>query len=269
MKICVCGKGGSGKSTIVSLLAAGFKRNGRKVIILDSDESNANLFWTLGFDRPARPLMDLVGGKKAVQQKMIAGFTRKEAEPAMTIWEMKSLPSHEIPSEYVVENENCKLVVTGKIHQSLEGCACPMGAVTREFLKRLRPARDEIVVIDMEAGIEHFGRGVEASVDMVLCVVEPSLESIALAKKVIELTQGAGAVFKGAILNKISSPRQKDTVTEKLSRLGVPILGTVAYDSEIQSSCLDGFCLNAQVAIVDEVADMTSELLRRTVSLEK
>ncbi|RJP69362.1 MAG: hypothetical protein C4532_11080 [Candidatus Abyssobacteria bacterium SURF_17] len=269
MKICICGKGGSGKSTIVTLLAADFKRSGKDVIVLDSDESNASLFWMLGFDRPPHPLMDLVGGKRAVQQKMIAGFTKNEDEPTMTIWEMEKLLSHEIPPDYVVENENCKLVMTGKIHQSLEGCACPMGAVTREFLKRFQLAPNEILVVDMEAGIEHFGRGVETAVDMVLCVVEPSLESISLAKKVMSLTTEAGAFFKGAILNKISSPEQKDVVTEKLGDLGVSAIGTIGYHSEIQSSCLDGSRLNAQATAAAEVADIASEILRHAVSIPK
>ena len=159
MKICVCGKGGSGKSTIVALLADGFKRHGKNVVVLDSDESNASLFWMLGFDRPPRPLMDLLGGKKNVQQKMLARFTSGDEEPTMTIWEMEKLPVREIPTDYIIGNQDLKLVSTGKIHQSMEGCACPMGTVTREFLKKLQLTPDEITVVDMEAGIEHFGRG--------------------------------------------------------------------------------------------------------------
>lgn len=76
MKICVCGKGGSGKSTVVALLASAYQRLGKQVVVLDSDESNASLFWMLGFDQPPQPLLDLVGGKKQVQQKMLAKFTK-------------------------------------------------------------------------------------------------------------------------------------------------------------------------------------------------
>ena len=151
MKICVCGKGGSGKSTVVTLLTEGLKRRGKEVIVLDSDESNSSLSWMLGFEQPPRPLMDLVGGKKSVQQKMIAKFTSGEEEPEMTIWEMEKIPSREIPTDYVMGNMGLKLVVTGKIHQSLEGCACAMGTVTREFLKKLQLTPDEITVVDMAA----------------------------------------------------------------------------------------------------------------------
>ncbi|MEW6266322.1 MAG: P-loop NTPase [Thermodesulfobacteriota bacterium] len=247
MKICVCGKGGSGKSTIVALLADGFKRHGREVVVLDSDESNASLFWMLGLDEPPRPLMDLVGGKKNVQKKMLARFTSGEEEPKMTIWEMEKMPVRDIPADFIKRGGNLKLVATGKIHQSLEGCACPMGTVTREFLKKLQLAPNEIALVDMEAGIEHFGRGVETSVDMVISVVEPSLESISLTKKMMDLTKAAGASFKGAILNKILSYEQKVYVMDKARGFGIPILGIVWFHSKIQASGLEGKALDASI----------------------
>jgi CO dehydrogenase maturation factor len=240
MKICVCGKGGSGKSTLVALLTMAFKRRGKQVIVLDSDESNTSLYWLLGLDGPPRPLMDMVGGKKAVQQRMLARFSKGEEEPEMSIWAMEHLPSSQIPNDYVAAGPNCKLVVTGKIHQALEGCACPMGAVTREFLKILKLAPDEVALVDMEAGIEHFGRGVEASVDAVVAVVEPSLESIALARKVMDLTRAAGAVFNGAVLNKIPADGQGEAVRSRLRELSVPVIGVVDYQPEIQAAGLKG-----------------------------
>lgn len=251
MKVCVCGKGGSGKSTIVALLADGLRRHGKRVVVLDSDESNASLYWMLGFDRPPLPLMDLVGGKKNVQKKMLAKFTAGEEEPAMTIWEMEDLPVRDIPSDYLMENEDLKLVATGKIHQSMEGCACPMGTVTREFLKKLRLEPDEIALVDMEAGIEHFGRGVEASVDMVICVVEPSLESISSTSKVMDLTKASGASFSGAILNKIASPEQESAVIDKLRNLGIHVIGIIGFHSQLQQACLGGTPIDGSSASVE------------------
>lgn len=248
MKICVCGKGGSGKSIVVALLAEAFQQLGKSVIVLDSDESNAGLFWMLGFERPPQPLMDLVGGKKHVQQKMLSRFAKGDDEPAMTIWERESITSRSIPSDYVMKKGGCSLVATGKIHQSLEGCACPMGVVTREFLKKLQLTSDEVALVDMDAGIEHFGRGVETSVDLVVCVVEPSLESIFLAAEIMDLTGSAGAIFKGAILNKIISSDQKSKVTGKLNELGVPVIGTIKYQGDIQTACLEGRRIDYQMA---------------------
>ena len=249
MKLCVCGKGGSGKSSVVALLAQALKNRGKSVLVLDSDESNASLFRMLGLDRSPRPLMDLVGGKKIVQQKMMANFSRGQDEPAMTIWERDELPTEDIPAEYIVAYGGVKLVATGKIHQALEGCACPMGTVTREFLKKLVLLPEEVAVVDMEAGIEHFGRGVEGSVDWVVNVVEPSMESISMAKKIMDLTESAGARYKGSILNKVSSPAQQDYMSAKLGEVGVPIVGILPFDEKIQAAGLEGRCIPQNTAL--------------------
>jgi CO dehydrogenase maturation factor len=239
MKICVCGKGGSGKSTVVSVLAHALRRKSKDVIVLDSDESNTSLFWMLGFKEPPKPLMDFVGGKKQVQKKMSARFSKGEKEPMMPVLEMEKITSASIPSEYIVSKDGIRMMTTGKIHNASEGCACPMGAVTREFLKKFYPEENEVLLVDTEAGIEHFGRGVEAGADCVISVVEPSLESIQLAKKTMDLSVSSGAVFRGAILNKISSEDQKRQITKRLNELCVPIIGVIEFQAAIQSACLE------------------------------
>jgi CO dehydrogenase maturation factor len=261
VKICICGKGGSGKSTVLTLLAHGFRQHGQEAIVLDSDESNSSLFWMLGFERPPQPLMDFFGGRKNIQKKMLTQFSRGENEPTMSIWEMASITSLSLPSGYMIEKDGLKLVSTGKIHQAMEGCACAMGRVTREFLKNFQLAENEIMLVDMEAGIEHFGRGVEASVDGVISVVEPSLESISLSKKVMDLTQSSGATFLGAFLNKISSQDQKDRVIKKMTELGVPVIGTIGFQEEIQSACFEGKPLDPEIA-ASEIKDFAGALLQ-------
>jgi len=173
MKISVCGKGGSGKSTVVTLLASKAQDRGYRVLVVDSDESNSGLFRMLGFDQPPVPLMELVGGKKSLKQKM--------SQP--NIFAETSILVEHIPSPQLLKRDGLMLVSIGKILQSLEGCACPMGVLSREFLKKLTLKADELVIVDMEAGVEHFGRGVETSIDSVLIVVEPSFESLELAGK--------------------------------------------------------------------------------------
>lgn len=138
----------------------------------------------------------------------------------------------------------------------------PMGTVTKEFLKKFRPAPDEIVIVDMEAGIEHFGRGVETGVDMVVSVVEPSLEAISLAVKVKELAQASGALFKGAILNKVASPEQGKILAEKLNSHGVSVLGSIGQSAEIQSACLEGKPLDSEVSS-GEIEKIISVLLQK------
>ena len=258
MKLCVCGKGGSGKSTVVCLLAEMFQRRGREVIVLDSDESNTSLAWMLGFEESPQPLMDFIGGKKAIQKKMIARFSKGDDEPSMSIWETEKITSRSMPSDYMAVRDGLKLISTGKIHQALEGCACPMGTVTREFLKKFELAAGEVMLVDMEAGLEHFGRGVETSVDGVICVVEPSLESITLAEKVMDLTQSSGAAFAGAVLNKITSDTQKQKVVERLCDQDVRVIGAVGYQETIQAAGLEGKPVRIESAAgaFDDLADV-------------
>jgi CO dehydrogenase maturation factor len=186
-KIAVCGKGGSGKSSVVTLLANGTRERGYQVLVVDSDESNPGLYRMLGFEKRPNPLLGLVGGKKNVFRTF-----SEESEPSKSILTQEEIRIADLPPQYIVETDGMGMVCIGKILQSLEGCACPMGALSREFLKRLRLQEDEVAIVDMEAGIEHFGRGVETSIDSVLIVVEPSFDSLELAGKINTLATEVG-----------------------------------------------------------------------------
>ena len=130
MKISVCGKGGSGKSSVVSLLAIEAQARGLKTLVVDSDESNSGLFRMIGFDKPPIPLMALVGGKESIKEKMNQPSILSESEITLK----------QIPFSYINKKNGLGLISIGKIHQALEGCACPMGVLSREFLKKLRLA---------------------------------------------------------------------------------------------------------------------------------
>jgi CO dehydrogenase maturation factor len=230
MKISVCGKGGSGKSTMVTLLANEARDRGFQVLVVDSDESNSGLYRMFGFDRAPTPLMELLGGKRSLKQKMSHPEVLAQAE----IW------LGDIPLEYMVEKDGIRLVAIGKILQFLEGCACPMGVLSREFLKKLRLKDKEMTIVDMEAGVEHFGRGVETSIDDVLVVVEPSLESITLAERVNSLAAGSGVSNTWAVLNKVSSDEMAWKLKEELSKRGVVVAGAIHNDREIFEACFEG-----------------------------
>ena len=240
MKIAICGKGGTGKSTVVALLAGGFKKVGMQVTVIDSDESNSGLHWMLGLEKQPRPLMDFVGGKKDIQGKMIARFRDGQSEPEMSILLQDTIPIEDVPADYRVEGDEKRLISIGKIKQSLEGCACPMGVLSREFLKKLRLSSHEIAIVDMEAGIEHFGRGVENSVDTVIAVIEPSLESINLAEKIVDLASGAGANFAGVVMNKVSSDKTYEKMSDELEKRRLPVLGRIPFSEGIINACLQG-----------------------------
>lgn len=230
MKISICGKGGSGKSTVVALLANEAQARGYHVLVVDSDESNSGLFRMLGFDHPPVPLMELVGGKKSLKQKMSQPNVLSEVQIATT----------QIPDQHLVQRDSLMLVSIGKILQSLEGCACPMGVLSREFLKKLALAENELAIVDMEAGVEHFGRGVDTSIDSVLIVVEPPLESVNVAQKIHDLASGIGIRNVWAIMNKVPSEEIATRLKAELQKRRIEVIGCIYFDADIFSSSLEG-----------------------------
>ena len=233
MKICVCGKGGSGKSTVVTLLAKATQEKKFHVLVVDSDESNSGLFRMLGFKNPPVPLMELVGGKAALKKKM--------QEP--NVFEHPEITIEEIPSRYIQSRDGLVLVSIGKILQSLEGCACPMGVLSREFLKKLRLNESWMAFVDMEAGVEHFGRGIDEAVDKVILVIEPSFESVNMAEKIRDLAAGLNKEVTG-VLNKMPSEKVAQKLEGELKNKDIEIIGTIPNDPSIFEACLEGRVLD-------------------------
>lgn len=265
MKICICGKGGSGKSTVVALLAAGFREQGRSVLVVDSDESNACLHWMLGFDQLPLALMDLAGGKKRIQLALRTGPAVEGAGEGILARERLRLD--DLPPVFMQRRNGLALVCVGKIHQALEGCACPMGVLSRAFLKKLQLDGGDVVLVDMEAGIEHFGRGVETSVDAVVAVVEPSLESVSLAERIQSISVGTGARFAGAIINKAGSAEIRSKLAKALGDRGIPMLGEVPFRPEFLRSALEGTAIAVNPA-ASEVRSLVDSLLSVTRNKE-
>jgi CO dehydrogenase maturation factor len=222
MKLSICGKGGSGKSTLTGLLARQAAARDFKVLVVDSDESNSGLYRTLGFDGPPLSFMDFVGGKKTLKGKM----------RERNILQHNRISIAEIPDGYIVSRNGLSMVSIGKINHAHEGCACPMGVLNRELLKKLDLGEKELAFIDMEAGIEHFGRGVDAEIDTILLVVEPSFESLAIAGKIKSI---AGDVHKRlwAILNKMGNEQMARELTRTLASEGITIIGAVPHDPAV------------------------------------
>ena len=230
MKISVCAKGGSGKSTVVTLLANEARNRGNRVLVVDSDESNSGLYRMLGFEEPPVPLMELVGGKTTLKKKM----------SSPDIFSEDKIRIEDIPPLYLLEKDNLMLVSIGKILQSLEGCACPMGVLSREFLKKVSLKDGEMVIVDMEAGVEHFGRGVETSVDNVLIVVEPPLESLEVASKIYSMSYGSGIKNTWAVLNKIPNEEIAAYLKLELDKRGIKVIGSINLDTEIFIASVEG-----------------------------
>ena len=246
MRIAVCGKGGSGKSTIVALLANEALHRGYRVLVVDGDESNAGLFQMLGFDRPPRPLLDFIGGREGLKKKM--------GEP--NIFELAKITTADIPEKYILSNNGLSLVAIGKIMHALEGCACPMGALNREFLKKLTLEEDEIAIVDLEAGVEHFGRGIETGIDSILIVVEPPLESVNVGRRVHEMASDIGIRSIWAVLNKVPSEQIAARLNEELQSRQIEVAGSIHFNEQIFSASLEGAIPRERLEAVGKIFEV-------------
>jgi len=228
-KIAICGKGGVGKSVTTTLMASAMTEEGYTVLAIDTDESNPGLHRMFGFDEQPRPLI-----------KLIDRFSIGETKPEDEWLARDEIPMNDIPSEYILQSNNLKFMMVGKIIDPFEGCACSMSDLLRGFLGKVVLADKEIILVDMEAGVESFGRGVERSVDTVLIIVEPSSESLAVAEKITYMADGIGIRRVRAILNKVPSEKIEARMTEMLDKKGVKTIGTVYLDPQVSEACFDG-----------------------------
>lgn len=248
MKITVCGKGGCGKSTVSALLAKEFERMGKTVLVADSDESNYGLHRQLGVKLP-RDFTEFFGGKEKAFKTMMAGEILDTVKLSAFAKKFYSEPFtlNEIPEEYISRNNGVMLISSGKIHQANEGCACTMNSILKQFIKHLTVGDNEVALLDMEAGVEHFGRGV----DLILMIVDPSFESLKLTKKIQQLGESIGKpVF--FVLNKVNE-LVLSTMLESIDDQS-KVLAVISTDTEIARKGLLGDELMMEIPEIHTLA---------------
>jgi CO dehydrogenase maturation factor len=249
MKILICGKGGSGKSTISSLLAKSMARKGYNVLVIDSDESNYGLHRQLGMELPD-DFMNFFGGKRGMGRRIREFFKKGES---VSVFD-KRWGINDLPEEYLTKKNGIRLLAIGKIHDFGEGCACPMGALAKTLLDNLDVTDKEIVIVDTEAGIEHFGRGVEQGCDVILVVIEPSYESLKLAGKIDEMAKSIGKTIY-FVLNKVDDD-SRSAMLESLDQSKVNVAGTVPAITDVFKAGLAGEELDVHLPEIEGLADL-------------
>ena len=236
MKIMVCGKGGSGKSTVTALMAKEYEKQGKRVLVIDCDESNYGLHQQLGMELP-KDFTDYVGGKQRIM--MLSANGPMNVPPLFD----RRWTFDDIPEEYLSRRGNVMLMSPGKIHDANEGCACSFNIVMFQFLPNLDLAENDVVIMDMEAGIEHLGRGTGNSCDAVLMLVDPSYESLKLSEKIGELCAKVGHPLY-YVLNKVTPKNEAAMVT----KIGAPekILCKLPLSEELADAGLAGATLDGR-----------------------
>ncbi|MFP4039493.1 MAG: P-loop NTPase [Desulfosudaceae bacterium] len=256
MKIALCGKGGSGKSSVTALIARSLSRRGLSVLVIDADESNTGLYRSLGTPAPVN-LLDHLGGKKAWKQKLNQTFP-----PPDEALFSERLTTGELPAECLSRHNGISLLAVGKIHDAGEGCACSLGLLSKTVLSRLDLADDEVVLIDTEAGLEHFGRGVDTDCDLILGIVDPAFESFTMAGRIEAMARSIG-LDAWFIINK-SDSRSEQVMSRYISE--DKILARLPYHDGLFVASLEGTELNMDMPELEPVAQLIETRLSRSAS---
>ena len=230
MKIAVSGKGGVGKTTLSALLIKYFRDRGKKVLAVDADP-DANLALALGVPDPENitPLSQM--------KEMVA--ERTESQPGKMGGFFKLNPKvDDIPEKFSREVDGVKLIVMGGVKTGGSGCICPESVLLRTLVTHMVLLRDEVVVMDMEAGIEHLGRATAKGVDKLIIVVEPGRRSIETAQHVKKLAEDLGLNKVAVVGNKIRGPKDEEFLKRHLTDF--PILGFIPFSEKIIEADLEG-----------------------------
>jgi CO dehydrogenase maturation factor len=225
MKLAITGKGGVGKTTTASLLARIFAEDGNKVIAIDANP-DANLAIALGITQDqlshVTPLSEM---KDLIEE-------RTGAKPGSSGSIYKLNPKvDDIPERFSIAKNGIKLIVMGTVKKGESGCLCPEAALLKSLVSHLILRTKEVVIMDMDAGVEHLGRGTAKAVDAFIIVVEPGQRSFQTARAIKKLAGDLGVVDCLIIGSKTRDSDDRDFIISSLPDFRV--IGFISYNPEI------------------------------------
>lgn len=225
MKIAISGKGGVGKTTLTALLAQTFANQGKDVLVVDADPSPC-LANALGFPaylldglRPISEMDELIEERTGAKPGSIGGFFKINPMVA------------DIPDRFSISHNNVRLLIMGEVDTGGSGCICPESALLKTLFTHLLFRDDEILILDMYAGVEHLGRATVDFVDALIIVVEPTRRSLGTAKQIKSLANDIGLSRLWLVGNKIDT--QSDRLFIEKNSLDIPLLGILSNDPKV------------------------------------
>lgn len=225
MKLAITGKGGVGKTTLASLLARVYATEGRKVIAIDANP-DANLASALGIDAeearhitPIAELKDLIEERTGVKSGSPGAFFKLNPKV------------DDIPERFSIEKDGIRLLVMGTVKRGGRGCLCPEGALLKSLVSHLVLGRSEVVIMDMDAGVENLGRGTAKGVDAFIVVVEPGQRSFQTARTIQGLARDLGVKKCYVVGSKTHDGSERKFIVDNLPDFEV--LGFINYHPEV------------------------------------
>lgn len=233
MKIAISGKGGVGKTTLAGSLALAFAKQGKNVLAVDADPASS-LASSLGIDpkqagkiTPLAMMKDFINERTETQTGTYGSFFK--INPKVD----------DIPERFVILHKGVRLLVLGTVEKGGGGCFCPENVLLKTLITHLLLTEQDIVILDMEAGLEHLGRATTRAVDFLIVVIEPGQRSIQVAKKIQDLAKQIGIKKIFLVGNKIANAEDKDVIINELEG-EEHFLGFLPYDLNIKSADLHG-----------------------------
>ena len=229
MKIAISGKGGVGKTTFAAFLIRSLQQQGKTVLAIDADP-DANLAQALGAKNafeitPIAQMKSLIEERTETKLGTMGGFFKMN--PTVS----------DLPEKLSIDVDGVKLMVLGGIKAAEGGCICPESILLKVLVSHLVLTRDEVVVLDMEAGLEHLGRGTARAVDKMIVVVEPGRRSVETARQIKRLTEELGIKDLLIVGNKIRTERDRDFLVNHMP--GFVFMGFLTFSEQIIEADLD------------------------------